>query len=86
MDWQEILGYAGGTLITAAFLPQVWRLFRYKSARDISLPFNLLFIVGGLCWLAYGIVFRLPPVIISNMISLLLVGAMLYAKLKYGRT
>lgn len=85
MEWQEILGLVAGSLITVAFIPQVWRLYRLKSAREISLPFNLLFLSGGVCWLAYGISKELLSVIVSNAVNLALVLAMLYAKVRYGR-
>ena len=85
MAWQELLGFGGGLLITLGFIPQVWRLFRLKSAHEISLPFTLFFLVGGMCWLAYGVLLNLPPVILWNAITLVLVSAMLYAKVKYGK-
>ena len=84
MTWEELLGFVGGALITFGFIPQVWRLFKLKSAREISLPFALLFLLGAACWLAYGLLFNLPPLILWNTISLALMCAMLYAKLKYG--
>ena len=83
--WQEILGFVGGALMTVGFMPQVWRLYKLKSAREISLPFTLLFLAGTSCWLSYGIVLGLAPVILWNGITLFLGGAMLFAKLKYGR-
>ena len=82
---KELFGFVGGALITIGFIPQVWRLFKLKSTREISLLFTVLFIVGAACWLSYGILFDLSPVILWNSISLVLVCAMLYAKLKYGR-
>ncbi len=85
MAWEEALGFAGGTLITVAFIPQVWRLYQLKSAREISLPFNLLFMLGGVCWLAYGISKGSPSIIVSNAVNLVLVLAMLYAKVRYGK-
>ena len=85
MAWQEIFGFIGGAVITIAFIPQVWRLYKLKSAREISLPFTLLFLLGGICWLSYGILLSLPPVILSNSITLVLVAAMLFAKLKYSK-
>lgn len=85
MVWQELLGFAGGLFITLGLVPQVWRLFRFRSAREISLSFTLLFLVGGACWLSYGLLLHLPPVILWNAISLGLMSAMLYAKLKYGK-
>ena len=86
MAWDEVFGFAGGTLITVAFIPQVWRLYRLKSAREVSLPFNLLFLMGGVCWLVYGISKGAPSIIAANSANLILVLAMLHAKLKYGRS
>lgn len=84
MIWKELLGFIAGALINVGFIPQVWRLFKLKSAREISLPFILLFLVGLACWLAYGILLNLPPVIWWNAIATAMMCAMLYAKLKYG--
>ncbi len=82
----EVMGFAGGALCTLGFLPQVVRVFKLRSAREISLPFTWLFLAGVACWLAYGIYFGLPPVIIWNSITLVLAAALLYAKLRYGRS
>jgi MtN3 and saliva related transmembrane protein len=86
LAWQEIFGFIGGALTTIAFIPQVWHLYRIKSAREISMPFTLMFLLGGAFWLTYGAVTGKPSVIYANSISLLLTGAMLVAKIKYGRT
>ena len=82
---EQLLGFVGGALITIGFIPQVVNLFRLRSAHEISLTFTILFLLGAICWLVYGIVLKLPPVIFWNTISLVLVSLMLYAKLKYGR-
>ncbi|MBN1689599.1 MAG: hypothetical protein JW901_01095 [Dehalococcoidia bacterium] len=84
MDWHEILGYLAGFFITVGILPQVIRLFKLKSAHEISLLFTLLFLVGGLCWLIYGIIEELLPMIIWNGIAVFLMLLMLAAKIKYG--
>ena len=85
MDWKELLGFVGGILTTGGFVPQVWRLFKLKSAHEISLTFTCLFILGVALWLSYGISLGLPSVIIWDSITLALGCGMLYAKLKYGR-
>jgi MtN3 and saliva related transmembrane protein len=85
MGWKELLGFVAGFLITIGFVPQVWRLFKLKSAREISLSFTISFIVGLALWLSYGISLGLPSIILWNSISLVLGFSMLYAKLKYGR-
>jgi MtN3 and saliva related transmembrane protein len=84
LDSKEVLGFVAGALITVAFIPQVWRLYKLKSAREISLPFNLLFLLGGVCWLAFGVLQESPSIIVSNAVNMMLVLAMLYAKVKYG--
>jgi MtN3 and saliva related transmembrane protein len=85
LDWKELLGFIGGALTTLGFIPQVWRLFRLRSAHEISLPFTIFFILGIALWLSYGISLGLLSVIIWNAVTLALGWAMLYAKLKYGR-
>lgn len=83
--WQELLGLTGGFLTTASFIPQAWRLFKLKSAHEISLTFNLLLLVGVALWTAYGIALGLLSVILWNFVTFLIVGGILFAKLRYGR-
>jgi MtN3 and saliva related transmembrane protein len=83
----EILGLIGGLLTTFAFVPQIWRIFRNKSAKDISLVFNLMVIIGGALWLSYGIKDGLLPLIIWNVLGIsfnlvILVGILKYSKVK----
>ncbi len=85
MALQEVFGFIGGALVTVAYVPQVVKLFRLRSAHEISLPFTLLLLTGVLCWLGYGIVFQLFPVILWNAVGATFVAMLLYAKLKYGR-
>jgi MtN3 and saliva related transmembrane protein len=85
LDWKELLGFIGGALTTMGFVPQVWRLFRLRSAHEISLPFTVFFLLGIAFWLSYGISLGLLSVIIWNAITFVLGFAMLYAKLRYGR-
>lgn len=85
MEWKELIGFVGGLLTTMGMVPQVWRLFKLKSAHEISLTFSLLFIVGIVFWLSYGILQGLLSVIVWNGISLALGCGMLYAKIKWGR-
>ncbi len=85
MNWQEILGLVGGFFTTTSLIPQVWRLYRLKSAKEISLAFNIFFALGVVFWLAYGIALGLAAVILWNGITLVLVSSMLFAKIRYGR-
>jgi MtN3 and saliva related transmembrane protein len=81
-DW---LGLVAGALVTCSLVPQLIRVFKLRSAREISLLFNTLLLLGIITWLAYGIYLKLIPVILWNAIGAALIAVLLYAKLKYGR-
>jgi len=81
----ESLGFVAGALVTCSIIPQLIRVVKLKSAREISMLFTALLLGGIITWLAYGIALGLAPVIIWNAIGAVLVAGLLYAKLKYGR-
>lgn len=81
----DLLGFLGGAFITTSFIPQVIRVFKLRSAREISLLFTIFILIGAIFWLAYGIYFRLTPVIIWNSVSAAFVLVLMIGKLKYGR-
>ena len=85
MQLEQSLGLVAGALVTGSMVPQLVRVFKLKSAHEISRLFTILLLVGMICWLAYGIYLRLTPVILWNAIGAVLVALLLYAKLKYGR-
>ncbi len=76
----EVMGFVGGALTTGAFIPQVVRVYRNRSAGDISLPFTIAMILGAVLWLTYGILNRLYPVIFWNSLSVVLVLGLLAGK------
>jgi MtN3 and saliva related transmembrane protein len=83
-DFHDLVGYAAGFLATAAFVPQVAKTFKARSARDISLGMYVLFCAGVALWLAYGLLIASWPVIVSNTVTLVLSGAVLVLKLRHG--
>ena len=85
MPLVEYLGFIAGALVTCSLIPQLIRVFRLRSAHEISLLFTTLLLLGILTWLAYGISLRLAPVIIWNAAGAILVATLLYAKLRYGK-
>lgn len=81
----EYLGYIGGLFTTFCYIPQIIRVFRLKSAKEISLLFTTLLLIGVVIWLVYGIILSLTPIIVWNSIGIVIVTTLLCAKLKYGR-
>jgi MtN3 and saliva related transmembrane protein len=82
--FHDLVGYAAGFLATAAFVPQVAKTFRERSARDISLGMYVLFCTGVALWLVYGLLISSWPVVVSNFVTLMLAGAVLILKLRHG--
>ena len=81
----EILGLIAGVFTTFSLVPQLYRVLKLKSAREISLWFTVSMAFGNLLWLAYGALARLAPIILWNVISFLLAAGLVTAKLKYGK-
>jgi MtN3 and saliva related transmembrane protein len=79
----DFLGLAAGSLTTIAFVPQVLKIWRTRSAHDISIIMFLLFSTGVLLWLIYGIAIDSLPIIISNTITLLLALIIVFLKFRY---
>ncbi|MDX2253876.1 MAG: SemiSWEET transporter [Pseudanabaenaceae cyanobacterium bins.39] len=84
MDFTNILGFMAAFLTTVAFLPQVLKVWRSRSTKDISLPMLIAFIAGVSLWLVYGLVVRAAPIVVANGITLILNLLILRCKLKYG--
>jgi MtN3 and saliva related transmembrane protein len=87
MTWsvEQLLGIVAGACIIGALIPQAYRLYKLKSAKEISMVFTLLYLAGSILWLSYGIWLKLLPIMLWNTIGLCINIAMLIAKLKYGR-
>jgi len=79
------LGYAAALLTTAAYVPQLVRVLRLRSARDISLPTFMMFSVGVSLWLIYGLLTGSGPIVASNSVTLVLAVSIVVLKLRYDR-
>jgi MtN3 and saliva related transmembrane protein len=83
MDSVTLIGLLAGGLTTVAFLPQLLKTWKSKSAEDVSLVMLVTFCTGVGLWLIYGVMIGAWPIILANLITLLLALAMLFLKLKY---
>ncbi|WP_041391186.1 SemiSWEET family sugar transporter [Prochlorococcus marinus] len=76
----DILGLVAGSLTTAAFVPQLLKVWISKSANDISYLMFILFIIGIVLWEIYGWEIHSMPVILFNIITFILGLAILILK------
>lgn len=77
----ELTGGFAGLCTTIAFLPQVIRTWRTRSANDISFAMLAIFASGLALWLAYGILIVSWPVILANAVTFALVMVILTLKI-----
>ena len=82
MNEVQVLGLAAGSLTTIAFVPQVIKTWKSKSAKDLSLGMFLFFSLGVALWLIYGIMVHDVPVIAANLVTLVLASTILFFKLR----
>ena len=84
MTLLDLLGLSAGFLTTISFLPQVVKIWRSKSAADISTSMFALFSLGLILWLIYGIYLQSMPIILANSITLVLTAIILILKYHYA--
>jgi MtN3 and saliva related transmembrane protein len=80
----DYTGYAAAMCTTGAYVPQVLRVWRTRSTKDISLKMFLVLVTGLSLWLTYGIWRGEMPLIIANSITLMLASTILFFKIRHG--
>ncbi len=80
MDHTDLLGTIAGALTTMSFIPQVLKTWRSRSANDISVGMFVLFSLGVILWLVYGVLIHATPIVLANSITLMLAGSILAMK------
>ena len=74
-----------GSVMAFAALPQIYKIFKRKSAKDISAVSYSLFAIGGIIWLAYGLELNNSAIILSNTLSTITSISVLVGWFAYGR-
>lgn len=80
-----VIGVAAAILTTFSFIPQIIKVYRNKSAKDVSL-LTLLQLSGGVfLWVIYGIYRSDPIIIAANSITLISLITLLFLWYRYAR-
>ena len=85
MDKVEIIGIIAAVLTTSAFLPQVYKTWKTKNAKALSMPMLILFFVGIILWFVYGILINSFSLIIANGITIVSYTFLIYFKIRYNK-
>lgn len=79
----EIIGFIAAILTTVSFVPQVYKIWKTKSAESVSLSMFLLFFIGVALWFVYGLLLGSISMIVANTITGILALMIVYFKFKY---
>jgi len=84
MFW-KIIGIIAATLTTFSFVPQIVKVVKSHSVRDVSVVTLLQFSVGVSLWALYGIHLKDAIIIIANSVTLVTLITMLALYFKYDK-
>ena len=82
MDYIEIIGLAAAAMGGISFFPQVLKVLKTKSTKDISREMFLLLTGSIFLWLVYGILLNNIPIIIANFFGLIQALIILFYKIE----
>jgi MtN3 and saliva related transmembrane protein len=81
----DAVGVAAALCSMTSFVPQIVKLVKTRDASGVSLRTYAVTVTGFALWIAYGLLLGSWPVTVSNSVCLLMSGAVLALKWRYGR-
>jgi MtN3 and saliva related transmembrane protein len=79
------LGLVAGVLTTIAYLPQLLKTWKSKSADDLSWSMLIMLCTGIVLWLVYGVYVQDVPIIAANIVTLCFSSVILVLKVRYKK-
>jgi MtN3 and saliva related transmembrane protein len=79
-----VLGFSATLLTTGAWLPQLIRCWRTRSADDLSWSYLLVLALGVAMWGAYGVASGDPILVLANSVTLVAMGTLGTLKVVFG--
>ena len=79
----NVIGYAAALCTTAAFVPQAYVAIKHRDTKSLSLAMYIIFTLGLILWLIYGLIKDDWALIASNAVTVTLAALILIVKLRY---
>ena len=83
MDYIALLGLLATSITVVAYLPQLIKIWKTRSTRDISLGTFSIFCTTSFLWFIYGVFISDIPLTVANFILLVQGLSIVAFKLKY---
>jgi len=81
----EFVGYVGGFLIAVALAPQLIKTWKTKSAKDLSLLWTTISLIGLILYGVYAGIKMVFPLLTFATIESLMVIILIILKLKFDK-
>lgn len=87
MSTLSILALVSGVIGALSLAPQAYKIFKRKSAKDISILTYVFFTISGVIWIAYGFELMnwsiiLPQIVGGISVVFIIIGWWLYGRSK----
>jgi MtN3 and saliva related transmembrane protein len=82
----ELIGYLGGFLIAVALLPQIIKTFKTKSAKDISILWTSVLLIGLFLYAVYAAKNTILPLLVFATVEFIMTTILVFLKIKYDQT
>jgi MtN3 and saliva related transmembrane protein len=79
----ELIGLIAGCLTCSALIPQIIKIWKTRSVKDVSILTYIQSLVGVSLWIVYGVSNNLIALIISSTVSLICNIIVIAMKLKW---
>ncbi len=83
MDTITIVGLIAAAFTTVALFPQLIKVWKTKSTKDISTGMFTLFSAGVFLWFIYGVYLKDIPIVLANSLAFIQAVIILIFKAKY---
>ena len=74
----EALGYLAGICTAIVFLPQTIQTIKTRNVNGLSLSTYIIYCIGMISWILYGIYLKSVQMMLFNAISLFFAAIVLY--------
>lgn len=81
----NLVGTAAALCSMSSFGPQIVKSWRERDASSVSLRMYLVTVTGFMLWIGYGVLIGSWPVTVSNLVCLVMSGAVLALKWRFSR-
>ncbi len=83
MEGIKIFGFLAGIVTSSGMLPQLIKTWKTKEVKDLSIKMFIVYLIGFGMWITYGVIESDPPIVATNILSVIITIVMVVLKLKY---